>query len=373
MMAKRSVARQSPALVSDVDVLDELLSQFPRSRARANPTTASAEALGEDSPEGRYVLANAREAAATSIPLQLLVYGCPGSGKSYYLHETCATEVSHAITIVFHPETVYADFVGVYRPCPIFAKNGEGTFTDECGRPREHGEPFVTYEFVPGPLIDAYCFAKTNPHATVALIIEEISRANAALVFGDMLQLLDRSDGTGAVPPGESVYAIEPKPDIASYLLKHGCAVPGDTRMRFPANLYIWATMNRADQNARQLDAAFLRRWRKRYLSFSAPCVYGDTSVDIPGGKTTTWDTLRTALNNRLEGIVPEDKLIGPYFLPQSCLGSKESVADDLLGYLWSDVLKSRTTELFLYPSFAAVREAWIHGADMPLTGLALG
>jgi 5-methylcytosine-specific restriction protein B len=373
MAAKRTNSSPAPAVLSDDAVLDELLSQFPRSRLRQNTVEET-----DDEPEtarygGRYSLSQAPAVSPTSIPLQLLVYGCPGSGKSHYLHETCAAEVSHTITIVFHPETVYADFVGVYRPCPIYGSEGAGGFTDESGRPREHGEPFVTYEFVPGPLIDAYCFAKTNPLATVALIIEEISRANAALAFGDMLQLLDRSDGGGDVAPGESVYAIQPKPEIANYLLKHGCASPHDATIRFPANLYIWATMNRADQNARQLDAAFLRRWRKRYLSFAASCVYGDTPVELPGGKTTTWDTLRSAINARLEGVVPEDKLIGPYFLPQSSLSSKESIADDLLGYLWSDVLKSRTAELFLYPSFAHVRDAWIHGTDMPLTGIALG
>jgi 5-methylcytosine-specific restriction protein B len=373
MAAKRATFSAPPAVLSDGAVLDELLLHFPRSRTRTNTADETNEEPESARQGGCYSLASALAVSPTSIPLQLLVYGCPGSGKSHYLHETCTAEVSHAITTVFHPETVYADFVGVYRPCPIYGSEGVGEFTDDCGRPREHGEPYVTYEFVPGPLIDAYCFAKTNPHATVALIIEEISRANAALVFGDMLQLLDRSDVGKGVVPGESVYAIHPKPEIASYLLKHGCASPHDTTMRFPANLYIWATMNRADQNARQLDAAFLRRWRKRYLSFAAPCAYGDTPVQLPGGKTTTWDTLRTALNARLEGIVPEDKLIGPYFLPQSCLSSKESIADDLLGYLWSDVLKSRTSELFLYPSFAAVRDAWIYGPEMPLNGIALG
>src|SRR3546814_15255330 len=79
-------------------------------------------------------------------------------------------------------------------------------------------------------------------------------------MFGDILQLLDRAE-EGPIE-GYSEYEIEARPDIRSWLLFNEIwnaeVAPGN--LRLPPNLYIWATMNRADQNARQLDSAFLRR-----------------------------------------------------------------------------------------------------------------
>lgn len=314
--------------------------------------------------EGIYAIPPEKRKGIADLPIQLLVHGCPGSGKSYLLKEW-ANEVSAVITTVFHPETSYADFVGVYRPCPIFGAE-EQEFLDEAGRERKHGEPFVTYEFVPGPLVDAYCFAKNNPEESVALIVEELSRANAALVFGDMLQLLDRyesaSDGDLC---GQSAYEINPKPEVLAYLLRHGVQTPGRKKIRFPKNLHIWATMNRSDQNARQLDAAFLRRWDKKYLSYTIPCAYGETPVDVPGGKLS-WDELRSRINAQLLTYAPEDKFIGPYFLNKERLSSRESVAEDLLGYLWNDVLKARARDFFLTETFAQARDVWVTGDDNP-------
>src|SRR3546814_15005515 len=87
-------------------------------------------------------------------------------------------------------------------------------------------------------------------------------------MFGDILQLLDRAE-EGPIE-GYSEYEIEARPDIRSWLLFNEIwnaeVAPGN--LRLPPNLYIWATMNRADQNARKLDSAFLRRWDKVYLSY---------------------------------------------------------------------------------------------------------
>lgn len=303
----------------------------------------------------------------SELPVQVLFHGCPGSGKSFTLNEWAAS-VSKSITVVLHPETTYSDFVGVFRPFPVY-KLTEDEFFTSSGAIFEEGEPYITYRFVAGPLLEAYCYAIANPDESVALIIEELSRANASLVFGDMLQLLDRAtDGSDA---GSSAYGVTPKREIQEYLDRFNLGLDGN-EMRFPANLHIWATMNRSDQNARQLDAAFLRRWKKKHLSFSTPCSYGGDPVAVPGGATIAWDTLRARINGRLVDFAPEDKFIGPYFLPRVSLSDPETVAEDLLGYLWNDVLKSRSREFFAFPTLTEVMAAWIDGNANPFIDIEL-
>lgn len=291
-------------------------------------------------------------------PVQLLVHGAPGTGKSYEI-ERYAESATKVLRVVFFPETTYSDFVGVYRPRPIYRDDDE-TFVDESGGVRIHGEPFITYEFVPGPLIRAYCFAKKNPSEPVVLMIEEMSRGNASAIFGDMLQLLDRNSD------GESVYEVTPRSEIRSYLIKNGIGVDLGGVLRFPNNLYLWGTMNRADQNARQLDSAFLRRWMKLYKSYDVSCSYGDLKVDVPGSIPVEWDVLRKKINDVLVNHVAEDKLIGPYFLPPTVLLDRAQVAEDLLGYLWNDVLKKRHSVLFTTRTFSEAMLLWREGSESP-------
>src|SRR3546814_15832356 len=76
--------------------------------------------------------------------------------------------------------------------------------------------------------------------------------------------------------------------------------------------------MNRADQNARQLDSAFLRRWDKVYLSY-LETGKNDAEMTIYGGVEVPWGTLRSAVNMSLKQIqgISEDKFIGPYMIPR--------------------------------------------------------
>ena len=50
----------------------------------------------------------------------------------------------------------------------------------------------VTYESIPGPFTKALVRAYMHPDQMVYLVIEEINRGNAAAIFGDLFQLLDR-------------------------------------------------------------------------------------------------------------------------------------------------------------------------------------
>ena len=74
-------------------------------------------------------------------------------------------------------------------------------------------------------------------------MVEEINRAHTATVFGDVFQLLDRNKD------GISEYEIQPSEDIRQYLAeKIGGSAEDYFSIQLPDNMFIWATMNSADQ-----------------------------------------------------------------------------------------------------------------------------
>lgn len=101
----------------------------------------------------------------------------------------------------------------------------------------------------------------------------------------------------------------------ASVWLQSHNALDGEGRLRFPANLHLWATMNSGDQGVFPIDTAFRRRWAYRYLGYAQPCLYPAKNRLVRfGGRNLDWDRLRAALNRKLKGLqVVEDRLIGPY------------------------------------------------------------
>jgi hypothetical protein len=303
-------------------------------------------------------------------PVQLLLHGCPGSGKSFKL-ASYSREAHYVFRTVMHPEARYADLVGGLRPRtgwrledppPTFVGFGATV----------PGEPRVIYEFVPGPLLQAYYLACFEPLRSVVLIIEELSRGNAAQCFGDFLQLLDRLDEEeGGVPAGSSCYAIDPRPEVRSWILNNDIDPPHAPRgqVRLPANLFIWATMNRADQNARQLDSAFLRRWAREHCSWKTEGDAWEAEMVTYGGGTIPWGSLRKAINDKLARLpgVPEDKFVGPYFIPKRRLRQPNYLLEDLWGYLWHEVLKTRAADFFGVPTFAELAENWAEGNGSPI------
>ena len=71
---------------------------------------------------------------------------------------------------------------------------------------------------------------------------------------------------------------------------KQGCD-PGGAGLRFPPNLYIWATMNSGDQGVFPIDTAFRRRWAYRYLGYAEPCTYPIAERIVRfAGKSLDWD-----------------------------------------------------------------------------------
>lgn len=252
-------------------------------------------------------------------PRNLIFFGAPGTGKSYQLNKLgVQTEDNpggiftkgHVRRVTFYPDYTYSQFVGSYRP---FTKG------DKIG-----------YHYIAGPFLKTYIEASTHPYDNYLLIIEELNRANPAAVFGDVFQLLDR-DAFGASEYYVSV-PMEMAACIKESLDKLGDAEKSDIESYFdpdmdfddfcesmrrdlslPPNMYIWATMNSADQGVFPMDTAFKRRWDFRYMGIdegedaTPPALGGERldkhAVDL-NGRRIIWNKLRKAINTLLASAV---------------------------------------------------------------------
>jgi hypothetical protein len=292
------------------------------------------------------------------LPLQVIISGGPGSGKSELADRSAAGAI--IIRTQFHSETTTASFVGGYRPVPVY-ENAAGV-AEASGAPFPQGRPLIDYRFVPGAALKAVAAAVENPAQNVVLLIEELNRGNAAAIFGELFQLLDRGEG------GASRYGVSVGAEAAVWLQAHG-ALDAEGQLRFPPNLHLWATMNSGDQGVFPIDTALRRRWSYRYLGYSQPCLYLEEDRVVRfAGRNVEWDRLRAALNHRLKALqVVEDRLIGPYFLTPAQLRNPGEILTKLLLYLWDDVLRFRQQEMFAADSFAGVAHTWQGGEGNPL------
>jgi 5-methylcytosine-specific restriction protein B len=300
--------------------------------------------------------------AVSTIPRHRIISGCPGSGKSLFVEtEAIALPNSYLVKTTFHQETTYYDFVGTYKPTPLYEKNDN--IVNAAGVKFELGKPVINYSFVFGHLIESYLYAIKNPNWNIVLVIDEINRGNVGVIFGDFFQLLDRDNTKG----NESKYSILPNADLIEFLngfdFMQSTLTTSKNHIKLPGNLFIWGTMNSADQGVFPIDSAFRRRWEFEYKGYNEACAYGAdvlkyNNVDI------AWETFRNKINQKLltDLNIPEDKLIGPYFLTQDEISKPEKVLNKLFLYLWDDVARFQHKELMSYDSFADLKTAWNNG-----------
>lgn len=300
----------------------------------------------------------------------LIVYGAPGTGKSYSVEEDREKYFDNEMLysrVTFNPNYAYYDFVGSYKPSPIYIKKKEDKDEYYKSNMKDKLEyqmmPSINYSFVPGPFVDILCRALNNPNHNFLLIIEEINRADAAAVFGDIFQLLDRQKDKAESDYGCSTYGITLGKDAMDYLTtrinNESNNFKKDESVKIPSNLYIWCTMNSADQNVNRMDTAFKRRWEFKYIDINSfkdeeekeriekikiKFNLGNESIDVK------WNDFRVKLNETLEEIeVGEDKFIGPYFITdvdENNYISEDAIKYKLLMYLKDDVLRYNSTDL---------------------------
>lgn len=275
----------------------------------------------------------------------VLLYGVPGSGKSWTIeHEYCkpGTQVER---LVFHPDYTYSDFIG--QILPAVADDGQ-----------------VSYKFTPGPFTNILRDAYQNPGKEYVLIIEEINRGNAPAIFGEVFQLLDRKveirdvDDDG-YPIGTSEYGIT-NVNIAEEM--YGKDRKSE-KVRIPSNLSIIGTMNTSDQNVFTLDTAFQRRWDMRLIENDFANVDSKLADAEILDTTVTWSNFCIEINKIVVGnsarmTSAEDKRLGAYFVHLRDLQYNDAMGD-LKDY---DVLRKKESKGMLTTDektqIAVIREA---------------
>ncbi|CEQ11096.1 ATPase [[Clostridium] sordellii] len=299
------------------------------------------------------------------LPHQRIFFGAPGTGKSYLLNKEAKENFGDNFErVTFHPNYMYGNFIGTFKPFPVKIKGENGSYYDEFGNVKEN----ITYKYVPGVLMRILIKSLLNPHKNYLLIIEEINRANVAAVFGDFFQLLDRNLN------GESEYSITTSEEVRVYLqdqleLAHIDEYTRNfiysklgkdfSKLILPSNLYIWATMNSADQGVMPMDTAFKRRWEFKYIGVDEATKntsdFDRYTMKISNDSIVKWNDFRTEVNNILiDCRVPEDKLIGPYFISKSTLecGDVDKITsvvkNKVLMYLYEDAGKAYRNNLFV-------------------------
>lgn len=289
-----------------------------------------------------------------------IMYGAPGTGKSNELEKRSAVFGNRKKRITFYPDYSYAKFAGSYKPVTYYKKPInpiEFYDTKEQGQQNKGiiNEPVIDYSFAPGPFLQALseAFLSDSPYL---LVIEEINRANAAAVFGEIFQLLDRTNGSSdykVMLSDEAMLYLKGKLGSEFSKVKDGIFLP--------SNLYIWATMNSADQGVFHMDAAFKRRWSFEYLPLDKNQGVIKGSPILFGAKNYEWNSFRLVLNTYLsvDCKIPEDRLIGPFFLSEAELIDGNSIKNKLLLYLRDDVLRHNHRKLFDADTFSSIIELY--------------
>jgi hypothetical protein len=288
----------------------------------------------------------------------MLLYGVPGSGKSWTIeHEYCPVG-SVVERLIFHPDYTNADFIGQILPVVDAEKQ-------------------VTYEFTPGPFTTIMREAYTHPMREYILIIEEVNRGNAPAIFGEVFQLLDRLVEPKTVegityPIGTSEYGITHK-----YMAE---IIYGDPthKVRIPSNLSIIGTMNTSDQNVFTLDTAFQRRWRMRLIENNFDNVRHSLANTQILDTEVTWQTFCEKINsiivgNKAKMASAEDKRLGVYFVHENDItfdqralpsDSYTTILDEYNALLHYEVAGDMTEER--KQRLDVIREAVMHNRMFP-------
>lgn len=323
---------------------------------------------------------NSTKVIENELPLQQIYYGAPGTGKSYEINEI--TKGYSTIRTTFHPDSDYSTFVGAYKPVmaesTVYGLQGEPIKVSQGDEKIELKEPRITYSYVKQAFLKAYLSAWQkyaqggNQVAPQFLVIEEINRGNCAQIFGDLFQLLDRSDN------GFSTYPIEADSDlqneikkafadggeyelgkefsvdsaVVGYTSNDGNKLSDDIKngrvLLLPNNLYIWATMNTSDQSLFPIDSAFKRRWDWRYVKIADA---GKGWKIKCGDEYCDWWTFVEKVNQKIaKETSSDDKKLGYFFCKppkDSTIIPEDKFVGKVLFYLWNDVFKDGNISLF--------------------------
>ncbi len=277
-------------------------------------------------------------AALAAQNLNLLLEGVPGTGKTFAFDAICKglgiDDPKRRFVLNCHPSTQYEDVIEGLRPKAVKNEKPwqpvdgstwkddpdqawhvvDGVFLRACTAARE-----ARKEYEKDPL-DAE--RKPKPVPYVAILLDELNRANVPRMLGDLLTVMERSkrvnfgaDGKLAATPSHTVTL----------------PVSGRTFL-VPDNLIIVATMNSVDHSVAPLDQALLRRfWRVRVEPMNdkhaiAAALERKDDSDKRSDKDM-WAALSDPMKEAVDAFVALNETIGA----KDCLGPDGMIGQSFL------------------------------------------
>lgn len=199
----------------------------------------------------------------------IMYKGYPGSGKTYTIKQKYLQNIDpmqYEIT-TFHPNYTNNNFIGSIIPLT------ENSIT--------------TYKFIPGPFTRLLKKAIYNPKTNFYLIIENINNGNYLSIFGDIINILDRTNNGN----GKSIYEIN-NSLIANYLFNNETA-----KIYLPENLSLIATYNINNISYQSPNPSLERPWNIVWIQDTLQPI---DHLYIKGFNYLTWGQFRKVINEQL-------------------------------------------------------------------------
>lgn len=291
----------------------------------------------------------------TIIPLNQILFGPPGTGKTYNtvnmaLDIVCPLERGlkwetksreearikyqkmlkggQIVFVTFHQSMSYEDFIEGIKP------------KTEGGK--------ITYEVKDGIFKELCAKAKKDESQNYVMIIDEINRGNVANIFGELISLIEDDKRLGA---SEELCAELPY---------------SHTIFGVPKNVYIIGTMNTADRSVEALDSALRRRFTFKEMMPKSELVPKENYVR----------NIFEIINQRIEVLKDREHQIGhSYFMGVKNEDDLKDVFYDkiiplLQEYFYGDYEKIQLVlgEGFVKKDSASVKFAGDKGGDFEMS-----
>lgn len=304
----------------------------------------------------------------TSLPLNLILFGPPGTGKTYATKQKAIDILNEKILqesrklsredfkeylidfskpdeknngqiafTTFHQSMTYEDFVEGIKPVIENSKekdkNGEKTISEGVKTIEEPDTKVgnktteetktiedtktnvennshvgdVKYRIEPGIFKRMCDLAKKaeNKDKNFVLIIDEINRGDVSKIFGELITLIEEDKREN----------VRPEVDKKEYETIEVTLPYSKGPFTVPNNLYIIGTMNTADRSVEALDTALRRRFSFKELMPKYELYKDADKNQIEICKIKIRDILET-INQRIEVLLDRDHQIGhSYFL----------------------------------------------------------